>query len=280
MQLTAYLNDQWAPLDATAIPVNDLGLQRGYGIFDFLRVTEGIPLYIDDHLERFFNSAEKMRLPVGKTADELKTIIRQLLAKNKLADAGVRILLTGGPSPDGYQISQPNLCIIQLPLEPPPTDMVKPIRLVTYSHMREMPHIKTTNYLMATWLKPWVKEKEADDVLYHQQGIISECPRSNFFLVMGDGSIRTAAHNILKGITRKQLFALAAANNLAITETAISLDDLGKAKAAFITNSTGRVTPVYRVDDHCYADPTDNAVLRKLFSLLVAHEQAYLQKFR
>jgi branched-chain amino acid aminotransferase len=277
MQLTTYLNDQWLPLDRAALPVTDLGLQRGYGIFDFLRITNGIPLYINDHLERFFNSAEKMRLPVGKTVDELKAIIRQLLDKNKLNDAGIRILLTGGPSTDGYQISQPNLCIIQLPLEPPASQMERSIKLVTYSHMREMPHIKTTNYLMAAWLRPWVKEKGADDVLYHQLGIVSECPRSNFFLVMEDDSIRTASRNILKGITRKQIIALGAANNLPITETDILLDDLGKAKAAFITNSTGRIVPVNAIDDHRFEEPGKDPVMEKLFGLLLEHEQACLQ---
>ena len=276
MQLTAYLNDQWMPLEQAALPVTDLGLQRGYGIFDFLRITNGVPLYINDHLERFFNSAEKMRLPVGKTVDELKAIIRQLLDKNKLTDAGMRILLTGGPSPDGYQISQPNLCIIQQPLERPPGQMEKSIKLVTYSHMREMPHIKTTNYLMAAWLRPWVKEKGADDVLYHQLGIVSECPRSNFFLVMEDDRVLTASRNILKGITRKQIIALGAANNLAITETDILLDDIKKAKAAFITNSTGRIVPVYAIDDHQFNEPAENPVLKKLFALLMAHEQAVL----
>jgi branched-chain amino acid aminotransferase len=276
--MICYLNNQFLPLDIAGLPVSDLGIQRGYGIFDFLRVTDGIPLYIDDHLERFFNSAEKMRIPVGKTIDELKATIRQLLDRNKLNDAGFRILLTGGPSPDGYQISQPNLCIIQQPLEPPPAQMGQPIKLVTYSHMREMPHIKTTNYLMALWLRPWVKEKGADDVLYHHQGIVCECPRSNFFLVMEDDRILTAARNILKGITRKQILALGAANNLAITETDISLDDLGKAKAAFITNSTGRIVPVHTIDDHRFDEPGKYPVMEKLFGLLVAHEQLFLQK--
>lgn len=276
--MICYLNDQYLPLDTAGIPVNDLGIQRGYGIFDFLRVTNGVPLYIDDHLARFFNSAEKMRLPVGKTMDELKAIIRQLLDKNKLNDAGVRILLTGGPSPDGYQISKPNLCIIQLPLEPPPGHMERSIKLVTYSHMREMPHIKTTNYLMALWLKPWVKEKGADDVLYHHQGIICECPRSNFFLVMEDDSILTASRNILKGITRKQLLCLAAANDLVIKETDILLEDIRKAKAAFITNSTGRVVPVHAIDDHPFEAQGKAPVMEKLFGLLLDHENAYLQK--
>jgi branched-chain amino acid aminotransferase len=276
--MICYLNNQYLPLETAGLPLNDLGLQRGYGIFDFLRITNGIPLYIDDHLERFFHSAEKMRIPVGKTVEELKAIIRDLLDKNKLNDAGIRILLTGGPSPDGYQISAPNLCIIQLPLEPPPSQMEKSIRLVSYSHMREMPHIKTTNYLMALWLRPWVKEKGADDVLYHHLGILSECPRSNFFLVMEDDRILTASRNILKGITRKQVLALGAAHNLAITETDISLDDLGKAKAAFITNSTGRIVPVHSIDDHRYETGASHPVMAKLFGLLLEHERSCLQK--
>ncbi len=276
MEPTCYLNGEFIALGTAAIPVGDLGVQRGYGIFDFIRVTNDVPLYIDDHLARFSNSADKMRLPIGKTTEELKGIIHQLLQMNNLPDSGLRILLTGGVSQDGYQIVQPNLAIIQSSLAAPPSQLSKPYKLVTYSHSREMPHIKTTNYLMAVWLQPWVKEKQADDVLYHQQGMLSECPRSNFFMVTQDDTIVTSARNILKGITRKQIFRIAAEKGIRIEERDIYLEELASAKEAFISSSTKRIIPVRQIDEYRYT--SDNPMAEKLFQLLMEREEAVMQQ--
>jgi branched-chain amino acid aminotransferase len=269
MNLICYLNGQFIPLATAGIPVGDLGLLRGYGIFDFVRVTGGKALFLDDHLDRFYNSAEKMRLPVGQAREALKKIILQLLQQNKLEDSGLRILLTGGISPDGYEILQPNLVIIQQPVSPPPASLPAPYKLATYNYQREMPEIKTTHYLMAVWLHPWMKAQGADDILYHHNGVISECPRSNFFLVTKDDRILTPANNILRGITRKQVLQLAAANRMHVEETTISLDDFRDAKEAFITSSTKRIIPVGQIDEVIFQP---GEISGRLFALLLEAE--------
>jgi branched-chain amino acid aminotransferase len=271
MHITCYFNGQYIPLDAAGIPIADLGVQRGYGIFDFVRVTQNIPLYLDDHLDRFYRSAEYMRLDVGKTADELKRAIRQLLIQNKLPDSGLRILLTGGISTDGYTISKTNLAIIQSALAPPPAVLPAAYKLVTYPYQREMPQVKTTNYLMAVWLQPWVKEQHADDVLYQKDGLISECPRSNFFLVMNDDTVVTPGRNILNGITKKQVLQVAAVNGMCMEERDVLMTEIPQAKAAFISSSTKRIIPVRQIDDHVFGD-AGNAVAERLFQLLLQKE--------
>lgn len=271
MHTICYLNGEFFPIESTALPIGDLGIQRGYGIFDFVRVTQNIPIYLDDHLDRFYRSAEYMRLDIGTTREELKRAIRQLLIQNKFPDSGLRILLTGGISTDGYTISRPNLAIIQTPLTPPPSALPASYKLVTHSYQREMPQVKTTNYLMAIWLQPRVKEQAADDVLYHKDGIISECPRSNFFLVMKDDTVVTPGRNILNGITKKQLLQLAAENGMRMEERDVLVNEIPEAKAAFISSSTKRIIPVRQIDGHVFEN-TGNAVAGRLFQLLLQKE--------
>jgi branched-chain amino acid aminotransferase len=273
--MVCYLNGQYIPLDTAGVPIADLGVQRGYGIFDFVRVTENIPLYLDDHLDRFYRSAEYMRLAIGKTRDELKRSIRQLLIQNKLPDSGLRILLTGGVSTDGYTVTQTSLAIIQSPVAPPPSVLPPAYTLVTYPYQREMPQVKTTNYLMAVWLQPWIKEQAADDVLYQKDGLISECPRSNFFLVLKDDTVITPGRNILNGITKKQVLQLAAQNGIHIEERDVLVNEITQAKAAFISSSTKRIIPVRQIDDHVF-EAGNNAVAIKLFELLLEKENALI----
>ena len=137
-----FLNDRFIPLAEAGLPVTDLGVQRGYGIFDFLRITKNIPLFCDDHLHRFFHSAKEMRLPVQQTKEELKRIIGQLLEKNNLPESGIRIMLSGGVAPDGFQILEPNLVIVQQPITPPSAQILQQgYTLVTYPHQRQMPQL-------------------------------------------------------------------------------------------------------------------------------------------
>jgi D-alanine transaminase/branched-chain amino acid aminotransferase len=272
-----FYNDRFIALSDAGLPITDLGVQRGYGIFDFLRVTENKPLFIDDHLDRFYHSAKEMRLPIQYQQAELKEIIQKLIAQNGLLDSGIRILLSGGTSPDGYKIIAPNLAIVQQPISKPADDIFREgYKLVTYAHQRQMPHVKTTDYLMAVWLQPWVKEQGADDVLYHQHGAVSECPRSNFFIVTKIGTVVTPGRNILAGITRKQLLSLSASYGITIEVKDISLDDIRDAKEAFITSSTKRIIPVHTIDDLPLGPFSEESVTAALYRIFLQNEKQYI----
>jgi branched-chain amino acid aminotransferase len=276
-----FINDRLIPLSEASVPVTDLGLQRGYGIFDFLRVTDHVPLFWDDHLDRFFHSAEMMRLPVGKTKEALKTVIREMIRVNDLPHSGIKILLTGGASPDGYSLVQPNLVIIQQSITPPPETIFLPgYTLATYAHQRQLPEVKTTDYLIAIRLQPWLKEKGADDILYHQNGMVSECPRSNFFIVTQNNTLVTPAKNILRGITRKQLIGIADEINIAVEERDISMNDIREAKEAFITSSTRRLLPVIQVDEIMFNAFSEDSVTAKLYNAFCQWELSAIRRYQ
>jgi D-alanine transaminase/branched-chain amino acid aminotransferase len=244
-----HLEGRFMPLEEAGMPLNDLGLQRGYGIFDFLRVSGRKPLFIEDHLDRFYRSAETMRLAVPEEREGLKEIIRELAAHNDMPSSGMRILLTGGPTPDGYTISSPRMAVIQQAMAPPPDELPTPgIRLCSHPYRRQLPEVKTTDYLMAVWLQPWLRERGGDDILYHHEGVISECPRSNIFLVDRMGTLVTPAHDMLRGVTRKQVVSVALRLGIAVEERDIRLEEVAAASEAFVTASTKRILPVRDID--------------------------------
>jgi D-alanine transaminase/branched-chain amino acid aminotransferase len=247
--LFSYVRDSFIPAEQASLLIGDLSIQRGYGIFDFFKTLNHVPIFLDDHLNRLYHSAAQLRLPVGKTREELKTIIDQLQQKNNIPDSGIRITLTGGYSPDGYSLSQPNLIITQQPLLfPISPECPKPFRLITWPHQRQLPETKTIDYLMAIWLQPYIREQKADDVLYHYNGVISECPRSNFFIVTADDTLVTPARNMLKGITRMKVLELAGLI-MKTEERDITLEELPTVKEAFITSTGKHIVPVSHIDD-------------------------------
>ncbi len=273
MSVFCFANNKIQPIEVAGVPVTDLLVQRGYGIFDFLRVAKDKPLFVDAHLDRFFHSASVMRLNIPQTREEIKSIVKALIQKNNMAYSGIRMLIAGGDAPDGYTIETPHLIIIQAPLAEP--TLVLPetgIKLATYNYQRQIPEVKTTDYLMAIWLQPWMKQQGADDILYHHNGLVSECPRSNFFLVTKDNILVTAKQNMLKGVTRKNIMQVCTENNIPFEERDVNVSEFSTAKEAFITSSTKRIIPVHQVDEIVLKPNYQDSFAKKIYDLLVALE--------
>jgi branched-chain amino acid aminotransferase len=275
MAVWTFINDRFVPSAEATLPIDDLSIQRGYGVFDFFRLIGQQPLFPDDHLQRFYRSAAALHLTVPYSKAELNVLIQELIIKNDLPDSGIRLTLTGGSSPDGMNPGKSNLMMTQQSLAPLSKDQIaQGIRLMTYEHQRQLPEVKTIDYLMAIWLQPLIRQKGFDDVLYHRNGWITECPRSNFFLVMRDDTIVTPAEGILWGITRKKLLQITR-KTFRVEERPVSLEELRMAKEAFITSTTKGILPVRQIGHHVM-DIQSNLVTRKLQSMLTAliNEQA------
>jgi D-alanine transaminase/branched-chain amino acid aminotransferase len=273
MATWAFINDEFIREERACIHFRDLALQRGYGVFDFFRLEGQTPVFLNLHLKRLFYSAREMHLPLEKTEVELKAIISELIARNNLPNSGIRITLTGGYSADGYQVTIPNLVITQQPFQSPGKEQFqKGIKLVTYEHQRQLPHVKTIDYLIGIWLQPYIKERGADDVLYHQQNILTECPRSNFFIVTNENRIVTPAQHILKGITRNILMEIAR-EKFEVEERNIRLEEVLLAKEAFITSTTKNILPVVAVNESVIGIGSAGMITELLLKLLQAHHQ-------
>jgi D-alanine transaminase/branched-chain amino acid aminotransferase len=248
----AFLNEEFLPEEQLVLHASDLSIQRGYALFDFFKVVNGIPVFLSEHLDRFFFSAEQMRLEIRFSKHELKKILFELLEKNSVTNTGVRITLTGGYSQDGFQLSRPNLIILLRSYSSPLQDqLAKGIKLMSYEYQRQLPQIKTIDYLMAIWLQPLIRQHGADDVLYHQNGMVSECPRSNFFIVSHDNKLVTPSKNILKGVIRSKLIQIAKPN-LEVEERELSIEEIKTAREAFITSTTKTILPVRQIDEHIF----------------------------
>lgn len=272
--MAAFFNNHFLKDDKALLHVSDLSVQRGYAVFDFFRVVKGSPLYMQDHFDRFFASAGAMHLTVNKSREELASIILELVNRTSLPEAGIRITLTGGYSPDGYHPATPNLIITCNPIQSATqADFEKGFSIITYQHQRELPRVKSINYLMAVWLQPLMKENQVDDVLYYNRESITEFPRSNVFIVTADDKLVTPAHNILHGITRKNVLAIAR-TILPVEERDIPLSELETASEIFLTATTKYITPVLKVNNKLIGNGKPGRMTRVLYEKLLEMERS------
>lgn len=249
--LKVIINGLLVNANDAALNINDLSIERGYGIFDFFKTVNRKPVFLEDYFDRFYHSAEMMRLEVAYSRDELKVLLLKIMAANNLPNSGIKILLTGGYSPDGYSIVKPNLIITQHALKRNEELEKKGLTLVTYEHHRQLATVKTIDYLMGILTVPYAKERGANDVLYRKDGIISECPRANIFIVTKDERLLTPGGDILQGITRKHILEMVK-DKFETEVRDITLEEVYNAKEVFITSTTKNITPVLSVDDTVY----------------------------
>ncbi len=275
--VSCYYNGDISAFNQTGMSLNDLLVQRGYGIFDYLRVVDNQPLFVSDHLDRLYQSAALMHMEVPQSKEAILKIVLELVAKNNMPYSGLKLIVSGGDSSDGYSLEQPRLTIIQQPLPIPSNSFtVSPFGLMSHPFQRQLPEVKTTDYLMAIYLQPKLKAFGGQDILYTHEGMVRECPRSNIFMISEQGHIVTPKDQILKGITRKNILSVATENGIQVEERPIALDEMTKAKGAFIASSTKRIIPVSKIDESVIS--TDSPILEKIFNLLVQKEQAYINR--
>jgi branched-chain amino acid aminotransferase len=230
----ASLDGTITPASEAAIPATDEGLLRGDGVFEVIRVYEGRPYAIEQHLRRLERSAAGIRLPLDLEA--IRADAHRLLAS---AGTGpdhdlLRIVLTRG----GRRL------LLTEPLEQLP-DRLR-LASITYSPTRVLDGIKSLSYAANMLAMRLARERGFDDaLLVTPHGRVLESPTSSIFWVK-DQAILTPPleDHILESITRAIVIEVSGAR-----EQACTLEELGAADEVFIASTTREVYPVAAVDE-------------------------------
>lgn len=250
MKTYCFAKDRIRESKTATIHPMDIGLIRGYGIFDFFRTAHYVPLFLQDYLNRFIRSAEKMHLPLPLDRAGLEDVILELVSKNELENGGIRMLLTGGISDNHFSPNTGSLFIFCEALDFPPMSKYETgVKLVSAEHVRAVADIKTTNYAFPVWHSANWKKEGAEDLIYHQNGFISESSRSNIFIIK-DGKIATPDQNVLHGITRMRTLELAPETEI----RPITFEELLNADEVFMTSTTKKILPVTKIDNYAIGE--------------------------
>lgn len=248
MNTFCYVNGDILSTSKGVIGVSDLALQRGYGVFDFARTYNRKLFHINDHIQRLQLSASELYLKVPIPDGEITSIAEHLIQESDLRNPAIRLILTGGYSDDSF-LQHPNFIIIAEELPTYPASLYSlGVKLIMAEYQRELPHVKSINYMNAIRLEPYKSEKEAFAILYHSEFGVTECPKSNFFVFQGDRLV-TPSSLILSGITREIILKLAS-DHFPIEIRKFDPQELSSIDEAFITATSKCVMPVTRIDAH------------------------------
>lgn len=253
-----YLDGKIIPAKDAKIHISDIGLLRGYAVFDFLRTYNGKPFFLEEHIQRLENSAKLLGLTLPISKNEIKQLIIKLIKKNGFFESTARIILTGGFTSDGktFNPSTPTLCIKVDQLRGFPKEAYENgVSLISLNWKRALPKAKTIDYVMAIRALTFAnkrRKKKIFEVLYTPDNCVLEASTSNFFLFKKDVLI-TPKDDILPGITRAIVLKLAK-KKFKVEERKVSKDELKEATEAFITSTEKEIIPVIKIDNLIIGD--------------------------
>lgn len=264
------------PDDAATLPITDLTLRRGYGAFDFLRVEDGVPLFVDDHLSRFEGTGALLGLGPLPERERLREHIRAVIAANDHGSFGLQLFLTGGDPVDGFLPGTARLLV--LVVDSPRFDRGDyddGVALLPYRFERDLPEAKTTDYFTAVRLYPAVRRAGASDVLYHDGTRVLESSRCNIFVGSADGRFATPGRDILSGVTRGHLLTLLGEEGVEVRD--VTLEELEHAPEAFVTSTTRGAMPVVRIGDTTIGEGRPGPATRRVAEAFMEHRDRWLR---
>ena len=241
MKNLGYYNGKYGPLEEMTVPFNDRVCFFGDGVYDAGPCRNYHIFAIDEHIERFFNSAALLDIVMPVTKEELKALLNELVHKVDTGDLFVYYQVTRGTGIREHTFTEGpgNLWVMLKPASIPDTS--KPIKLITGEDTRFFHcNIKTLNLIPAVMAAEKAKRAGCTEmVLYRPGGRITECAHSNVHIIK-DGKIFTAPTDelILPGIARAHLIRMAKKLGYGVSETPYSLNDLYAAEEILVTSSS------------------------------------------
>lgn len=229
-----YTNGKPTQLTQANVSIFSDALQRGFGIFETLKVENQKVYRLEDHLQRLFESAKKIDLKIEFTTNQITSHIKNIIADCKnLTLAKLKIFII------------PQKVI--LTLEPYTSVNKKSVKLKSLHLTRSLPEIKAISYLPSYYANR--KAKAAgfyDALLINDHSEITEGAYCNIFWVK-NGQIFTRAKQVLPGITRKAILEF---SPIPVQFKNATLPELIEADEVFLTQSLGGVIPVTHIDQH------------------------------
>lgn len=236
------------------------------GIYEVLRVINEVPLFLDDHLQRFFHSAKLAGKTIRYTEPQIRSFLNKLIEQNHITEGNVLISC------------KIHLKAFFIPHKYPTTEMYSlGVNCGILNAERDNPNAKVFQTTVRQQADKLLSENEFYEVLLvDNNGFVTEGSRSNVFFVAGDTIFTARGNQVLPGITRQKVLEIAHMLQTEVIEKQIQLSEIQQFDAAFITGTSPKILPIRQIDKMQF-DP-ENPIIIRLMDTYDNIISAYVQK--
>ena len=254
-----YINGEFFHRSEATVSVLDSGFLLGDGVWEGIRLHEGKLLHFDAHMDRLFNGAELISLPINLNRNELQQAIQKTLDKNQMeSDVHIRLIISRGLKKTPYQhpkvtLGDPTIVIIPEYKVANQDVARKGIKLASVETIRDYrvqnPNINSLSKHNCIAACIEAEKKGADEgLMFDPNGYVTTCNSTNFFIIRSGEVWTSTGEYCLKGITRSTVISICKQNQIPVHEKNFSIDDVYTADEAFVTGTFAGITPVVEID--------------------------------
>lgn len=270
-----YIDGKFYPKSEAKISVYDHGLLYGDGVFEGIRVYDGVVFLLKEHIDRLYNSAKFIKLNIPISKEEMMAAVIETVKRNRAKNSYIRLLVTRGVGDlglDPRKCSRASIIIIveQIQLVGGAAKE-KGISAIIASTRRDSVsatthEVKSLNYLNSILAKLEANEAGADmAIMLDSRGFVSEAEAANIFIVR-NGTIATppTTAGILDGVTRRRIIKLIRELGMEVVERDITPFELITAEEVFLTGTGAEILPVTKINGIQIGDGVPGPITRKV----------------
>jgi branched-chain amino acid aminotransferase len=255
--MIVFLNGIFLPEAEAVIPINDRGFLLGDGLFETMRVVNGRPFRMAQHLERMTRGLDFIKIKLPFTAKELQKFGAELIERNQLPNSILRVTISRGAGPRGYSSKNSGPPTVAMTLNPlPETNPDEPLQWSLVTSPFRVPasdalsSFKTTSKILNILARAEAEERGADEaLLLNTNGEAAEAAGGNMFWVYRERICTVpTGRGVLPGITRAVVLEICQSLGLETNKRVIKPEMLRNTEGIFITTSAQGIVPVVSFD--------------------------------
>jgi len=269
------INNELFPRDKAVVSVFDSGFILGDGVWEGLRLHNGVVVFLAEHLKRLYQGAKNLDLDIGISPNDMETRLYETInANNMQNDVHIRLMVTRGVKTTPYQDPRatiPGATIVIIPeYKVPSVKKGDGVRLFTTHIRRGYPDVqdqKMNSHSKINCILACIQAAKAgvdESLMLDPHGFVSTCNSTHFFIVTNGQVWTSTGDYCLGGITRSKIIQLCEENNIPVFQKNFSLFDVYGADECFITGTFAGITAVNEVDGRLIGDKNDRPMISKL----------------
>lgn len=252
MKNLGYYNGRYDLIENMMVPMNDRACYFGDGVYEVAYTRNYIIYALDEHLDRFYDSAVALGIVIPHEREELETILKDMVKKLDSDELILYWQVSRGTEMRSHAPSKGLVGNIWITIKPMKLrNIYIPMKLITVEDTRYFHcNMKTLNLLPSVLASKAADEAGVDEAVFHRGDIVTECAHSNIAIIREDGTVQTApADNmILPGVARAHFLAACRDMGIPVIEKHFTLDEMMGAREIIVTASGTLCRPACEID--------------------------------